>query len=230
MSKALFLDLPGRSLAIAVKRSGTARRMSLRLDPLGGVVVVLPVGVPVAEAERFARRQRDWIAGRLAALPGRIALVPGTAVPLLGVAHDIRHAPEARRGVWAEGGALHVSGRAEHVGRRVVDFLKAEARRQIAPRCQAMAERIGAKVGRLSMRDTRSRWGSCTAGGDLAFSWRLVMAPEWVLTYVVAHEVAHLAELNHGPRFWAVVADLADDPGPPRAWLKRHGPELHRYG
>jgi predicted metal-dependent hydrolase len=230
MSKALFLDLPGRSLAIAVKRSGMARRMSLRLDPQGGVVVVLPVGVPVAEAERFARRQRDWITGRLAALPDRIPLVPGTSVPLLGVPHSIFHAPQARRGVWVEDGRLHVSGQAEHAGRRVLDFMKGEARRQIAPRCQSLAERIAARVGRLSLRDTRSRWGSCSAQGDLAFSWRLVMAPDWVLAYVVAHEVAHLAELNHGPRFWSVVEDLAGDPAPARAWLKLHGPELHRYG
>ncbi len=230
MTKPLFLDLPGQSVAVTVKRSGTANRMSLRLDPLGGVVVVLPVGVPLAEAERFARRQRDWVAGRLAALPGRVPLVPGTPVPLLGIPHAIRHAPEARRGVWAEDGMLHVSGLAEHVGRRVTDFLKAEARRQLSPRCQAMAASIGARMGRLSVRDTRSRWGSCTARGDLAFSWRLVMAPDWVLSYVVAHEVAHLAELNHGPRFWACVEGLAGDPEPPRAWLKAHGAELHRYG
>jgi predicted metal-dependent hydrolase len=231
MTKPKLLQVAGRALEIAVKRSGTARRMSLRLDPGGdGVVVVLPVGVAVAEAERFAARQRDWIAGRLEALPGRVAFAPGALVPLLGEPHEIRHAPEARRGVWAESGLIQVSGPLDCLERRVTAFLKAEARRVIAPRAQALAASLGKPVGRLSIRDTRSRWGSCTVTGDLAFSWRLVLAPDWVLSYVVAHEVAHLAEMNHGPAFWRVVETLAGDPKPPRRWLKAHGPNLHRYG
>ncbi|MGE5503700.1 MAG: M48 family metallopeptidase [Actinomycetota bacterium] len=231
MTKSLSIDVAGRLLPIALKRSSMARRMSLRVDPtVGGVVMVLPVGVSVAEAERFAARQRAWIAERLAALPERQVFAPGAAVPILGVPHPIRHAPTARRGVWTEDGALMVSGLVEHMGRRVADFLVAEARRQVVPRAHGLAERIGRKITRISLRDTRSRWGSCTADGALAFSWRLVMAPEWVLSYVVAHEVAHLAELNHGPRFWQVVAELGGEPRAARSWLKAHGPGLHRWG
>jgi predicted metal-dependent hydrolase len=232
MTVALFsIEVSGRALPIAVKRSGVARRMSLRVDPAaGGVVMVLPLGVSLAEAERFARRQHGWIAERLAALPGRMGFAPGVAVPILGIPHEIRPMPGARRGVWTEDGALLVSGAPEHLGRRVADFLVAEARRQVVPRAHALAGRIGRKVARISLRDTRSRWGSCTADGALAFSWRLVMAPEWVLDYVVAHEVAHLAELNHGPRFWQVVAELGGEARKARAWLKAHGPGLHRWG
>jgi predicted metal-dependent hydrolase len=231
MTRSLVLDIAGRTVAITIKHSGLARRMSLRIDPAaGGVVVVLPMGVSVFEAERFVLRQRDWIAGKLEALPGGVPFVAGQLVPLLGEPHEIRHLPTARRGVWAEAGAIHVSGLAEHVGRRVGDFLRSEARRAVLPRAHAMAATIGRKVARIAIRDTRSRWGSCTAAGDLAFSWRLVMAPEWVLHYLIAHEVAHLAEMNHGPDFWRLVEALAGDPRPPRRWLKANGPALHRYG
>lgn len=231
MDTPLILELAGRALVVSIKRSGTARRMSLRLDPAGrGVVVVLPVGVPECEALRFARSQREWIAGRLDSLPEWVPFVPGTSLPLLGQPVAIHHRPDARRGAWVEDGALNVCGQADHVPRRVRDFLLAEARRQIVPRAHAHAQAIGRAVTRISLRDTRSRWGSCTAGGELAFSWRLVMAPERVLSYVVAHEVAHLAELNHSARFWAVVAGLVGDAREPRHWLKANGAGLHRYG
>ncbi|EME71735.1 hypothetical protein H261_02346 [Paramagnetospirillum caucaseum] len=231
MGKAFLLHLDGRSLPIAVKRSGRARNMSLRLDPTGGsVVVVLPDGVPEHEAERFARRQSAWIESRLAVLPGHIPFAHGGEVPLLGVAHSIRHQPQARRGVWAEDGVIHVSGRAEHLSRRVEEFLRDEARMVMAHHSRELAARLGRKVGRVSVRDTTSRWGSCTARGDLSFSWRLVLAPGFVGRYVAAHEVAHLAEMNHGPDFWALVEGLAGDCAAPRAWLKRFGPQLHRYG
>jgi hypothetical protein len=231
MTKALFLEFAHGRLAIAVKRSARARRMSLRVDPLvGGVVMVLPEWVPLAEAQRFAERQRDWIGARVAALPARVPFTAGTEVPVLGVLHRITPVPGARRGVWLEDGRLMVSGAPEHLPRRVEDFLKSRARALVAARAHDAAARIGRKVARVAVRDTRSRWGSCTAAGALAFCWRLVMAPEWVLDYVVAHEVAHLAEMNHGPEFWQVVAGLSPDAKAGRAWLKKYGADLHRYG
>jgi predicted metal-dependent hydrolase len=124
-----------------------------------------------------------------------------------------------------------VPGAPEHLPRRLTDFLKAEARREIAARAAAKAATLGRPIAALTLRDTRSRWGSCSRSGRVAFSWRLILAPEWVLDYVVAHEVAHLAELNHGPRFWTACAGLTDsDVKTARAWLKRHGAELHAYG
>ncbi|OAN48202.1 hypothetical protein A6A04_04750 [Paramagnetospirillum marisnigri] len=225
-----LLHLAGQDLSLAVRRSATAARMSLRLAPNGGVVVVLPVGVPEAEAERFARSQEAWIAGRLRALPGRVALSPGITVPLMGLPHVIRHQPQARRGVWAEAGEINVSGREEHVPRRVEEFLRAEARLVLAQRARDLAGAIGRKVAAVTVRDTKSRWGSCTSDGRLSFSWRLILAPGFVLDYVVAHEVAHLAEMNHGPDFWRQVEAMVPDIKTPKSWLKRHGPELHRYG
>ncbi|CAA7619220.1 conserved hypothetical protein [Candidatus Terasakiella magnetica] len=231
MDTPLLLEISGRSVPVTVRRSGLAQRLSLRIDPrTGGVVVVLPLHVPLAEASRFIARQRDWIAARIGAVPQRVALVPGVCVPLLGLPHEIRHQPTARRGVWAEAGAIQVSGREEYVPRRVEEFLRAEARLLLAHKARGFAAAIGRKLGRVTVRDTKSRWGSCTAAGDLSFSWRLVMAPPWVLEYVAAHEVAHLVEMNHSPAFWAVVGGMVTEVKAGRGWLKQHGPDLHKYG
>ena len=226
---ALELDLGGRSVTVAVRRSATARKLSLRLDPALGPLLVLPSKVRLAEAEAFLLAHRIWLAERLARLPQRVALVAGARFPLGGVDHEIRHAPDARRGVWVEAGVLHVSGRVEHLPRRVADFIKAEAKRRIYGLAFELAARLGRTPSRVTMRDTRSRWGSCSSRGDLSFSWRLVLAPEMVLTYVVAHEVAHLAEMNHSPAFWRLVEQLVGDPGAAKRWLKANGARLHCY-
>ncbi len=229
MTETVDLDLGGRSVQVAVKRSALARRISLRIDPARGAVLMLPVKARLAEGERFLLAHRVWLAERLARLPGPVALGDGASVPLLGVPHPVRHVPGARRGVWVEGGEILVSGLPEHVGRRTADFLKSEAKRLIAPRAQDMAARLGRKAGRITVKDTRSRWGSCSSAGDLAFSWRLVLAPEQILDYVVAHEVAHLVQMNHSPAFWAVVESLVGDHRPARRWLKVNGAGLHRF-
>lgn len=225
----LEVDLGGRSVTVTVRRSAAARRLSLRLDPALGPLLVVPARTRLAEAEAFLLGHRIWLAERLARLPPRVALVDGARLPLLGIEHEIRHEPQARRGVWAEAGVLHVSGRAEHLPRRVGDYLKAEAKRRIYGLAFDLAARLGRTPGRVTVRDTRSRWGSCSSRGDLSFSWRLVLAPESVLTYVVAHEVAHLAEMNHSPAFWLLVEELVGDPGPAKRWLKANGGRLHGY-
>lgn len=229
MADTISLDLGGHTVSVTIKRSALARRISLRVDPARGAVLMLPTKARLAEGERFLLAHRVWLAERLARLPDKIALADGVAVPLLGVPHPIRHAPEARRGVWVEDGALLVSGLPDHVGRRAADFLRAEAKRLIVPRAHDMAARLGRKPGRITVKDTRSRWGSCSSSGDLAFCWRLVLTPEQILDYVIAHEVAHLVEMNHSPAFWAVVESLVGDVRAPRRWLKAHGPGLHRF-
>lgn len=229
MTTTIPLDLGGHCVTVIVKRSAQARRITLRVDPAHGPVLMLPVKERLAAGERFLLAHRVWLAEKLARLPQRIALAAGVEVPLLGVPHAIRHVPQARRGVWVEDGALLVSGLPEHVGRRAGDFLKAEAKRLIVPRAHDMAARLACKPGRITVKDTRSRWGSCSSAGDLAFSWRLVLAPPQVLDYVVAHEVAHLVEMNHSPAFWALVDQLVGDVRPPKRWLKAHGPGLHRF-
>ncbi len=232
----VLTDTDGTEIPVPVRRSARARRMLLRVDPVrGGPELVLPAGAKVDAARAFATKNLGWLRARLAHLPARTSFVQGATVPILGREHVIRHRPDQRGGVWRvedpDGSVeLHVSGAEEHLARRVTDFLKGEARRTVAPRAKLHAEALGRRVGRVTVRDTATRWGSCSSRGDLSFSWRLVLAPEEVLDYVVAHEAAHLVEMNHSERFWALVERLMPDYRRPRTWLKRHGAKLHAYG
>src|SRR5882724_4073187 len=186
--------------------------------------------VTLEEGRRFALLNRGWIRDRLDLLPEPVPFRSGRSIPFLGVMHRIRHQPQARGVVWQENGEIQVAGRAEHLSRRVEDWLRREARREIERRAHAKAELIGKRIAAITIRDPKSRWGSCSPRGQLSFSWRLILAPRQILDYVVAHEVAHLKELNHGPRFWKLTAELTRDADGARAWLNDHGPMLHRYG
>jgi predicted metal-dependent hydrolase len=217
---------------VSIRVDARARRLLLRIDPADrDVELVLPRGVPPEQGLRFLEAQRGWIAARLDALPRPVAFVEGAVVPLLGVPHRIRReSGPAAPPVAIVDGEIRVRGTAEHIGRRVHDHLLRLAHREVSRRARAYAAQIGKPVARVTVRDTRSRWGSCSSTGALSFSWRLIMAPEPVLDYVVAHEVAHLVEMNHGPRFWQLVRTMAPDCATPRAWLKQHRSELMSYG
>lgn len=230
MKQAASLLLDERTVEVTISRSSRARRISLRIDPAHGIVLTLPLRARLEDGLRFLDQTRPWIAQRLDKIRPALPWREGTAVPILGRPHLLCHHPHAARGVWTEEDRLCVSGQAEHMSRRITDFLKRQARNVMTAKATDMAARIGRRPGRISIKDTRSRWGSCSSQGSLSLSWRLIMAPEWVLDYVVGHEVAHLAQMNHSPAFWAVVHSLVGDPRPAKAWLKRHGPDLHRYG
>lgn len=226
-----LLDIGTRTVPLRVRRNRRARRLILRIDSENdGAVVTLPPHARIEDGLQMARSQVDWIAEKLSDLPRRVAFADGAGIPLAGVNHRIRHDPDDRAGVRRESGELIVSGMPEHLARRLTDWLKAEARRVIAPLAHQKAACIGHKPSRITIRDTRSRWGSCSAGGGLSFSWRLVLAPGSVLDYVVAHEAAHLAHLNHGEDFWHTVSGLTADMDKARDWLGEHGTMLHRYG
>ncbi|MEO5336846.1 MAG: M48 family metallopeptidase [Magnetospirillum sp. WYHS-4] len=223
--------LDGREIPVLVTRNRRARRMILRLAPeIGGATVTLPWHVPKAAALAMVREKAGWLLARLKRLPPRVPFAEGAEIPWLGEPHHIRHAPGRRGGVWREDGEILVAGLAEHLPRRVADWLKREARREIAERVRRKSLLLGRQAGRVAVRDTRSRWGSCAASGNLNFSWRLILAPDFVLDYVVAHEVAHLKVKDHGPRFWRTVDDLTPHAKAARAWLNRHGTALHGYG
>ncbi len=225
------LAVAGLPVPLELRESARARRMTLRVDAGRGLIqVVIPVGVSEVEALRFVGRHDGWVRARLAALPPELPFSDGAIVPFLGTDHVIRHMPDLRGATRRENGAILVGGQPEHVARRVRDFLMAEAKRELAERSRAKAAQIGARVAAVTVRDTRSRWGSCSATGRLSFSWRLILTPEAVLDYVVGHEVAHLREMNHSPRFWALCAQLTADVKAPRAWLKANGARLLRYG
>jgi len=123
-----------------------------------------------------------------------------------------------------------VAGHAPHIDRRIGDFLRREAKRDLEAASLRHAGALGVAIRRLTVRDQSSRWGSCSTTGMLSFSWRLILAPSPVLNYLAAHEVAHLVEMNHSARFWRVVERLCPDHGHAKAWLDAHGSDLHRYG
>jgi predicted metal-dependent hydrolase len=226
----------GQTFEVALRRRATAKRITLRVSSATGeVVLTIPERTELSTAQRFATSHGDWIATRLARVPERVALRPGAVVPLRGVPHRVVHYSNGRGTTRADRGPkgepiIAVSGEAPHVARRVKEFLEAEARRELANAVRRHAAKLGATPKRITVRDTTSRWGSCSAKGALSFSWRLILAPPFVLDYLAAHEVAHLRELNHSHRFWRLAYALCPRTEEAERWLKRHGSELHRFG
>ena len=225
------LALPSGPARIEWRRSRRARRVSLRIDPRGGAVVVtLPPRAGRTAGMALLMNHADWVAARLAALPVAVVFADGAAVPLHGAEHRIRHVGPARGTVWVEGDEILVAGDPAFLARRVADFFRAEARRRFSELVASKAAAAAVTARRVSVKDTNSRWGSCAADRSLAFSWRLVMAPPHVQDYVAAHEVAHLRHMNHGPRFWALVHELTPHAASAMAWLREEGPRLLRVG
>lgn len=213
------------------RRHAQARRLVLRLNANGtGVLVTVPNGVSRARALEFTERSRSWIEERVRARGGLIHLAHGSALPLRGMEHDIRHIP-GRRGIVSADplrAYINVPGDPAHLARRLLDFLKAEARADLTRASSKYAALMGVKFRRITIRDQRSRWGSCSASGDLSYSWRLILAPSYVLDYVAAHEVAHLRHLDHSPRFWRLVLTHCPDAARAKNWLRTHGQDVHR--
>lgn len=212
------------------RRSARARRISLRVDPRSGrVVLTLPPRAARAAGVRVLQTHAGWIRERLDRLPVPVQLCDGATVPVGGVPHRIRHRPGLLGGVIAAG-ELHVGGAPESLPRRVTELLRLEARRSLGALAMAKAGPAELYVRGVVVRDTRSRWGSCTAAGTLMFCWRLVMAPMAVQDYVVAHEVAHLRHMDHGRAFWALVDTLTPHRHMAEAWLMAEGAALQRVG
>jgi predicted metal-dependent hydrolase len=224
-------EVGGRSLPLRITQNPRARRLTLRIEPSGRALrVTVPPGVPLREVDRFLQRHSGWLEVRLARYPEKPGVRPGVTLPLRGVPHLIRHEPE-RRGSVAVGEedgrpVIVVHGDIRHLPRRLSDFLKREAKRDIEALVAKHTRQVGRKAKTIRFKDTTSRWGSCTADGSLSFSWRIMMAPPAVIDYLVAHEVAHLAEMNHGPRFWALCERLCPETERCKAWLKKNGPAL----
>jgi predicted metal-dependent hydrolase len=219
--------LPGNPpVDILLRPSGRARRLSLRVSGIDGrVTVSYPAHASERQAMAFAIEKADWIRGQLSRRPEVVRVASGVRLPVEG--RLLTLAPSPGRGVRIEEDRLLApEGRA---GAAVGAFLKALARDRLAAASDRHAAALGRGFGRLTLRDTRSRWGSCSAAGDLMYSWRLVMAPPEVLDYVAAHEVAHLAHMHHGPAFWAEVRRLYGDHRAARGWLRREGGALHRF-
>ncbi|MEX2453106.1 MAG: SprT family zinc-dependent metalloprotease [Rhodospirillaceae bacterium] len=221
----------GRAIEVGIRRSRRARRILLHVGAYDGrVELVLPTGVAARDGIGFARTQTEWLVDQMSRVGEAAPFSDGAAFPLLGETVAIRLVGERSAIPVLEDGILRVGGRADTLPGRVRRWIRTRALEEIEPRTQAIAGNIGRMPSRISVRDTRSRWGSCSRTGSLSFSWRLVMAPEYVLDYVVAHEVAHLRHLDHSDRFWSLVEKICPNHRTARSWLRRNGPDLHRYG
>jgi predicted metal-dependent hydrolase len=223
---------------IEVRRHPAARRLTLRVSKTKrAVIVTVPAECRMEEAGRFLKSNLDWVRERLGRVPEPVPFADGARIPLRGTLHHVAFGGAARsRGVVcvvpSDRGLprLHVSGRFEHGPRRLRDWLCEQARSDLDACVALHSRKLGVRAKSISVRDQTSRWGSCTADGLLSFSWRLVLAPAHVLDYVAAHEVAHLLEMNHGPRFWKHVARCMPTLDDAKRWLRNYGPDLHRYG
>lgn len=216
------------ALEITLRRSARARRISLRVSSLDGrVTLSLPKGMDADTALDFAREKSDWIRKHLARQLQPVPVKIGATVPVRGTDRSIVAGP-VRTAKLADN-TLMVPENPDMAAARIKAFLVHAARCDLAMACKKYGARLGRGFGRLTVRDTRSRWGSCTSAGNLMFSWRLIMAPPQVLDYVAAHEVAHLVEMNHSPAYWKVVGRICPHYEEPRQWLRKNGQDLHRF-
>lgn len=215
-------------ILLILRRSARAKRISLRISQLDGrVTLTLPRFCPEKEAIAFAREKEAWIRKHLAARLQDVAVAPGVQLPIGGRMHEV--VSISGRKVAFQDQRVLVPGPAERAGKRLAGHLKAVARARLAEASDHYADKLGLPYAAITLRDTRSRWGSCTSEGRLMYSWRLILAPPEVLDYVVAHEVAHLKEMNHSQAFWEAVERLYGPYQMPRRWLRREGSDLHRY-
>ncbi len=223
-------SLGGRDVPVSVRRSARARRIGLTIDPMGGVELVVPRRVAMADAERFLESEAEWVLAKLAAMPPRVPFAHDAAIPVLGRERRIVHMPLFPPEVRDEGEELVVGGPRDDIAVTVTAWLTALARDVLGGEARAKAATLDLTVAGVTVRDQRTRWGSCSVRGRLSLSWRLVLAPPDVRDYVVSHEVAHLKELNHGPNFWALVEWLCPGHARPRRWLRDNAKILQRYG
>lgn len=239
-----YLQIDGRAVPVTVRHNPRAKRVIVRVDlAAGSVQVTTPSRRNISQALLFAREQREWIAERLHHVPQPVPFRNGAHIPYRGREHVIRYVGVRREDAMARGPVwrvrsidtgglpeIRVTGHPDFVQRRVSDWLKVKARDELNERALHYADLFGVRPSRITVRDTTTRWGSCSPTRALSFSWRLILAPSFVLDYVAAHEVAHLRHMNHGPRFWALVRKTMPRMDEAKEWLRVYGMDLHRFG
>jgi len=224
------LLVEGEVIPLNIKRVPNAKRMKLRVSASREVTLVLPKRISLKKGLVFLEQEKLWIAEQVAKIQPSIAFEDGVIIPIQGKNYQIFHAPNRRGLVWVEGEKMIVAGKSEHVSRRVKNWILQEVKSVISEKAYAFAEEIQVEVRRIAIKDQKSRWGSCSSRGNLNFSWRLLLMPEGVLDYVVAHEVAHLRHMNHSPEFWALVQKMHPEMEQSKQWLKQKGVLFHKYG
>ena len=242
-SKGYAIDLGTRTAPVELRVNKRAKRLILKVDPVQGrILLTVPSKSAIAQAMAFAQSRAGWIAQQLTASAGAKPFMDGGTCPYRGAIYTLKsaNAPRARTRITKEPsqnaddvanqGEITVGGEAAHLNRRLVDWLKIEARRVFTERSDFYAAKLQARRGPIAIRDMRTRWGSCSREGALSYSWRLILAPRWILDYVAAHECAHLRHLDHSPAYWRLLASLDVDADAARAWFRDHGEKLYGYG
>jgi predicted metal-dependent hydrolase len=225
--------IDGTTIPVELRRQPRAKRLAIRISPRAdAVILVVPPGVAPSRALQFLHSRESWIAAHWQTLPVRIRFLPDAVIPVLGRERRLvaLGASRSRPTFLLTETTIEVAGDPAHLARRTRQGLASLASPMLAARAAALASALGKPLGRVSIGDPKARWGSCSSSGDLRFSWRLMLMPEPVVDYVVAHEVAHLVHMHHGPDFWRLVETLYPGHAAERAWLKRHGAEIMRYG
>lgn len=231
------IEIAGRSVPVLVRLNPRARKLIVQLNQQGDIVVVSPSRRSIPKAMQFANEHKDWLARQLEQLAEAIPFADGSVIPIQGKSHMIKHFPTGRRGVWQQQEDdtdglpwLCVSGDAAFLSRRVTDWLRKTAKTELSRSCLAYSDALSLGPARISVRDSKTRWGSCSSTGSLSFSWRLIFAPHYVLDYVAAHETAHRKYMSHGKRFWQLVDKLTPRRHEAEDWLNTKGNDLHRIG
>lgn len=224
------VEAGGQTLPLIVRCDRRAKRLTLRVTE-AGVQVTCPSKRHLRDAVALVESRREWITERLAERPQPKPFTIGAVLPVHGVPHEIVTAERQGAAARLEEGRIVTGGSGPaSVARRVESLLRRTAADLFAAEAAGFARELGLKPCPVSVRQMRSRWGSCSSAPSLSFDWRLLFAPPEVARYVVAHEVAHRLEMNHSPAFWGVVRALMPDYAPEAAWLKKRGRELYAFG
>lgn len=236
------INIGAISAPLVARVNRRAKKLIVKVDPVTGeILVTAPSKRTLPDAIAFAHERADWIAGQMKNAVRARPFVPDAVIPYGGVDHVIvqcggPRAPVRVCGIAGDDGAapdrpaIRVGGAAEHVNRRLTDWLKKQARQRLIERTDDYSARLGRKRGPVRVRDMRTRWGSCTADGAMSFSWRLILTPPEILDYVAAHECAHLVHMDHSPAFWSLLATLDVDARAAAAWFREQGQILFAYG
>jgi len=218
---------------IAVKPSKRARKLALRLDTQKRVMnLVIPRGISQRRALRFVNQHHDWITEKLAELPMPVSLAHGVEIPVLGQLRSINISYDRtlrKTDISLENKEIIIKTNLDDPAPRLKRFLKAKAREIMEELAEAKAQQINKTISKFSLRDTKSRWGSCGPDGSIMLSWRLIFAPYEAMDYVIAHEIAHLKHHDHSRAFWDLCEELCEDYESGKYWMRNHGQELMRY-
>lgn len=215
---------------IKVSKSARARKLTLRIDNKNRTpALTIPRFCSNKKALEFVKANQDWIFETINKLPDLHDFANGEEISLFGKPCRIEHHPEARCGENFADGILSVCGEAEFLHRRVKDFIKKSAQKEFLKKSRRLAAKIGCQVNEVYIKDAKTRWGSCSSQNNINYSWRIALAPQFVIDYLIAHEVSHLLHQNHSDEFWNCVTSLCPDCGAGRNWLKTHGRELYAY-